>query len=204
VVVGSILGQLILSHYQDQEKRREMAQEELRATIEKRQDTVQQALDRIGAVRFDAEAHIQLTHPENDPRYAHNPQEKKEMTQRIDKVFDNHLQVLQSWYAGQRESGLLLAYYNFGDERIKTAWDTTAETTTSFLNCAVDAYKASQSPGAVEKDPCSNERKAADAALEKLSDAFEVASQDSWQDLKPSASKKDGVIIAFLKLIHAE
>jgi hypothetical protein len=163
-----------------------MAQEELRQTIQRRQDIIQKALDLIGTARFDAETLIQLSQPRNDPRYyASNPQKQKKITDQRDKLLEDHSDVLKKWDAGHREMGLLLAYYNFGNPGIKTAWNTTADATTIYLNCAQIAYSNSQSPGSVNADPCSIERNSANDALEKLSDAMELANQSTWRNQKP-------------------
>lgn len=185
VLIGGIVGQLILSNYQDRQKNRETVQAELRGMIQKRQQIIQQALDLIGTARFDSEALIQLSEPKNDPRYFSAPLEKKEIIARRDKLLDNHSDVLRKWDVGRRETALLLAYYNFGDAGIKAAWNDTADATTAFLNCAQTAYAKSHAPGPLLMNPCSAERDSANDALGKLSAAFELANQSTWKTLKP-------------------
>lgn len=190
VIIGGIFGAIISGVIQIGQKNREFQQSWLKARgdqalvaykdhLDKQQDIVRRAYERIGASISAADDLMATTGREFE--IAKYEGEQKERVKKFRaEVVDKFNKSDREWRNERETLGLLMNYYHPKQNTILAAWKSVSESVTAYMDCA---------PQWVEKHPisdesagaCKKEKEAFSGSLDGLTKALEANRTYAWQ-----------------------
>jgi hypothetical protein len=192
VALGGILGNLIVSNYQDKQKQNALAQEQYQVFLAKQRDLVDSAVELVGDGQFDSAGLLALTQARfnvrgQDGKFSPDLQKKR------DDILSAHDAYLRKWGTESFKTAVLVNYYFLGRANVGDKWGKVVDGANDLENCAEQQYESSSLHGASQSPTnqlCANQQVELNHALTGFSQALSEARNYAWQNFSIATASK--------------